>query len=475
MKKLFAAFTLAALATACGGTTTTEDPNLFGGATKFPFECRSLEKRTGAEWDKRCGYDGVSQQSINDLAATGVRIGTGAGSLAELAYGVPTTPGTVRFWGGMLDNANRKIYVGGTWSDARDSTGNPDLKNFGVLLEVDINFAGSTVGNRRVISGKYLTKQGDVDVGTGDTLHTVRSVKRFNNQFYVFTMDAGNPATVVRIDPTTGNRSTVWTEKAVAFNTPGAFPADQCENGQVQSNSSGQRRSMQINGLGSPFEMNPITGEFYFSVIHASNLGSPYGIIKISSDGSTCSWVTRFKATGNNKYADNATTQADPTYGLPTGVGSRGTGFSSMTLTSNNLFYRESGGKKWLYAASGSSYWRMDTQTGNRELVVQEEVGDTNTVWDSSRNVAWTSGTFGGTYIGPIFDFDTASPRVGGNVRCLGTANNVPCMKGPGYAGPMNRGALMFDPLDGNLIFAHNQFGIVRYEVQTGNTYIVSL
>ncbi len=115
MKKLIAAFALAAFATACGGTT--EDPNLFGGATKFPFECRSLEKRTGAEWDKRCGYDGVSQQSINDLAATGMRIGTGAGSLAELAYGVPTTPGTVRFWGGMLDNANRKIYVGGTWSN----------------------------------------------------------------------------------------------------------------------------------------------------------------------------------------------------------------------------------------------------------------------------------------------------------------------------------------------------------------------
>ena len=473
MKKIIAAFALAAFTTACGSTT--EDPNLFGGATKFPFECRSLEKRNGAEWDKHCGYAGASQMTINDLAATGVRIGTGGGSLAELAYGVPTMPGSVRFWGGMLDNAARKIYVGGTWSDARDSTGNPELKNFGVLLEVDINFSGNSVGNRKVISGKYLTKQGDVDVGSGNTLHTVRSVKRFNNQFYVYTMDAGNPGTIVRIDPTTGNRSTVWTEKTVAFNAPAPFPADQCENGQVPTSpQSAARRSVQINGLGSPFEMNPVTGEFYLSIIHASNLGSPDGIIKISSDGSTCSWVTRFSATGNNKYADNATTRADPTFGQATGVGPRGTGFSSMTLNSNNLFYRESAGKKWLYAASGSSYWRMDTETGNRELVVQETVGDTNTVWDSSRNVAWSSGVGNGTVLGPIFDFDTANPRVGDNVRCLGTANNVPCMKGVGYAGPMNRGALMFDPLDGNLIFAHNQFGIVRFEVQTGNTYIIS-
>jgi hypothetical protein len=471
MKKLLAGLSMALALAACGGGP--KDPNLFGGATQFPFECRSLTKRTGAEWDKRCSYQGVSQVGIQVLAGTGARVGNGPGA-ADLAVAVPTTPGTVRYWGGFLDNANRKIYIGSTWSDNRAVGGDPNLKNFGQIFEVDINFSSASAGNRRLVSGKILTNQGDVDVGTGDTLHTVRAIKKgADGFFYAFTMDSGNPATIVRVDPTNGNRTVVWTEKVIPFSQAN-FPADQCENGQVPTSpQSNARRSVQIALVGNPFEMNPTTGEFYFSIIHTSNLGGPYGIIKISADGSTCSWVTRLKATGNNKYSDSTSSSAVG-YGLPNGVGPRGTGFNSMTLNSSNLYFRVVNGTNWLYASSGSSYWRMNIATGNRELVVQSEVGDTDSIWDSSRNLLWTSGYGSGSVIVPVF-LNQNPINVGSTMHCLGTTNGVPCIKGPGGPVPMLRGGLFLDPLDNNLIFVNQQLGIIRYEVQTGNSYIISL
>jgi hypothetical protein len=472
MKKLLAGVSFALALVACGGGP--EDPNLFGGTTQFPFECRSLTKSTGAEWDKRCGYlNGVSQRSINDAAIAGVRIGTGFG-MADLAYSVPTTPGTARYHGAYLDATNRKLYVGGSFSDTRATGGNPELKNYGSIFEIDVNFSSATAGNKRLVSGKILTAQGDQDVGTGDTLRTVKQIKKFDGFFYTFSMDSGTPATIMKIDPTTGNRTTIWTEKTIAFNNPNPFPADQCENGQVPSSpQSAARKSVQVYGIGNPFEMNSSTGDFYLSIIHTSNLGGPYGIIKISNDGTTCSWVTRLKATGTNKYADSTANNAVG-YGLPNGVGPRGTGFSSMTLNSNNLYYRSVNGTNWLYASSGSSYWRTNIDNGNRELVVQSDVGDTNSFYDQSRNLLWTTGLGAGTVIVPVFLNETPV-RVGENLRCLGTANGVPCLKGPGYVAPMLRGGAVLDPLDNNLIFAHDMVGIVRYEISTGNSYIISL
>jgi hypothetical protein len=352
--------------------------------------------------------------------------------------------------------------------------GNPDLKNFGQIFEVDINFSSPNAGNRRLVTGKILTAQGDVDVGTGDTLHTVRAIKKGSDgNFYAFTMDSGNPATVVRVDPATGNRTTIWTEKTIPFSQTN-FPADQCENGQVPTSpQSNARRSVQIALVGNPFEMNPVTGEFYFSIIHTSSLGGPYGIIKISADGSTCTWVTRFKATGNNKYSDTVSSSAVG-YGLPDGVGPRGTGFSSMTLNSSNLFFRSVNGTNWLYASGGSSYWRMNVDTGNRELVVQSDVGDTDSIWDPSRNLLWTSGSGMGSVIVPVF-LNLNPVTVGSTMHCLGTTNGVPCIKGPGAPVPVLRGGVFLDPLDNNLIFVNQQIGIIRHEVRTSNTYIISL
>ena len=448
--------------------------------TKFPFDCRALDRRPASpaeatkEWNFRC-------QRVADQWGKGARFGTGIGP-AELFTGYPTKPGSSRYWGGFLDAEKRKIYIGSTWSDNRDVGGNPDLKNFGVIYEVDIDFTKpETVGSRKVISGKYLSKKGDVDVGSGDTLHTVRTIKRFKDgMFYAFTMDAGNPATIVKVDPTTGNRTTVWTEKSVLYSDKGEFPKDQCEQGSVPqapgvsgSVPASSRRSKQVNGGFAPFELNPVTGEFY--LIPLSGTG-PIGIMKISPDGKECSWVTRMKAQGNNRYTDNAENKAKPDYGQPNGSGPRGAGITNMTFPGTNIYYHEIKGKAWLYVSSGNTYWRADLETGDRELVVQQEPGDTHSVWDAKRNVLWTSGTGNGSGIAPLNLNDEENVKLGGNIFCLNpTAAFFQCIRGSGEAGPLLRGGLFFDPLDGNLIMAHDGVGLVRIEVETGNTYTFSL
>jgi hypothetical protein len=448
--------------------------------TKFPIDCRALDRRPTSpaeavqNWNFRC-------QRLADQWGKGARFGTGIGP-AQLMTGFPTKPGTSRYWGGFLDNAKRKIYIGSTWSDNRDVGGDPKLKNFGVIYEVDIDWSKpESVGNRRVISGKYLSRQGDVDVGSGETLRTVRTIKRGKDgMFYAFTMDPGSLPTIVKIDPSNGNRSIVWTEKPVLYSDKLQFPQDQCEQGSVPqapgvtgSVPASSRRSKQVNFSGQPFEMNPNTGEFYLIPIKGTG---PQGIMKISADGSTCSWITRMRAEGNNKYTDNATNKADPTYGQPNGAGPRGTGFTSMTFDGTNPYYHEIKGKAWLYVSSGNSYWRADLETGNRELVVQQEPGDTNSVWDPVRNFLWTSGTGNGSGIAPITINDEDNPKLLGNIFCLNpTAAWFQCIRGVGEAGPLLRGGIFLDPFDGNLIMAHDAVGLVRIEVGTGNTYTFSL
>jgi hypothetical protein len=448
--------------------------------TKFPIDCRALDRRPASppeavqNWNFRC-------QRVADQWGKGARFGTGIGP-AQLATGFPTKPGTSRYWGGFLDAATRKLYIGSTWSDNRDVGGDPNLKNFGVLYEVDVDFTKpETVGNRRVVSGKYLARSGDVDVGSGETLRTVRTVKRGKDgMFYAFTMDAGNPATIVRIDPANGNRTVIWTEKAILYSDKGDFPKDQCEQGSIPqapgvsgSVPASSRRSKQVNGGFAPFEMNPNTGEFYLIPLPGTG---PFGIMKISADGKECSWVTRMKATGNNRYTDNAENKAKADFGQPNGSGPRGKGITNMTFPGTNIHYHEVGGKAWLYVSSGNTYWRADLETGDREQVVQQEPGDTYSVWDDSRKLLWTSGTGNGSGIAPLNILDEDNVKLGGNIFCLNpTAAWFQCIRGPGEAGPLLRGGLFFDPQDGNLIMAHDGVGLVRIEVATGNTYTFSL
>lgn len=455
--------------------------------TDFDMDCRCANQvgRPSSTADPLYTlFDRCRSISTTSLAG----FGTGPG-VREWRRQLNADVGSTYYNGGFLDHAQRRIYVGAQWSDNRAVNGDPTLKNFGVIMAVNVDWSSPDVGKREIISGKYLTANGDVDAGSGPTLRAVKDIKRGpDGNLYAYSDEAGILPQIMRVNPTTGARTLVWQEKEIYH--PDPVPADQCDNGTTVGQGSitnGNRRSLQINFVANPWTMSP-EGDFYLSVTQSGPARSPYGIIKISADGSTCSWVTRFAASSPNRYAEVTDPAArQPDYGLPIGTGPRGSGLTNFGANPVNLFwwFDVTSGKSWLYVlngpgtgGTGMKYYRVDAATGNREFLFSGIIGDSYSVWDEDREILWSSGGFDTTLVVPmnILGSGGQPPAALGGIRCLST--NSPwykCMRGPADADRQNRGGLFFDPLDGNLIIAHGSIGFVRVEVRTGNTYTFSL
>jgi hypothetical protein len=453
-----------------------------------------IDNKTDFDRDCRCanqvGRSGAPAGTFNacgSITSTGLpAFGTGPG-VREWRRSLNADVGSTRYNGGFLDNAERKLYVGAQWSDNRAFNGNPDLKNFGVILTVDVNWGSPTEGNRQVISGKYLTVNGDIDVGSGPTLRAVKDIKRgADGMLYTYSDEAGTAPQIMKIDPATGDRTLIWIEKEILH--PDPIPADQCDVGStvgLGGITNGRRRTPQINFDTNPWAMAE-TGEHYLSVIQAGPARGPFGVVKISADGSTCEWVTRFAANAPNKYAEIADPALRPAdYGLPNGSGPRGTGLTNFGQNPVNLHWRIVNNVPWIYVVNGSGtggtgmkYYRINANTGDREFLFSGILGDMFSVWDEARQILWTSGGFDATLVVAlnILGAGGMAPSELGSIRCLSTTSPwYKCMRGPGDADRQNRGGLFLDDSDGNLIMAHGSIGFVRVEVRTGNTYIFSL
>jgi hypothetical protein len=461
---------------------------LVNNPTDFDMDCRCADQEGRPNNTSDPNYALFDRcRSISTTSIQG--FGTGPG-VREWRRQLSADTGSTYYNGGFLDDAERVMYVGAQWSDNRAFNGNPDLKNFGVVMAIDVNWDSPTVGNRRVISGKYLTTNGDVDAGSGPTLRAVKDVKRGpDGMLYAFSDEAGVLPQIMKIDPVTGARTLVWIEKEIYH--PNAVPADQCENGSAVGQggiTNGSRKSLQINFLTNAWAMSPTTGEHYLSVTQSGPARSPYGVIKISADGSTCEWVTRFAANAPNKYAEIVDVAQRPAdYGLPLGSGPRGTGLTNFGANPVNLHLRPDAatGKLWLYVVNGPGsggtgmkYYRIDTATGNREFLFSGIMGDMFSIWDDVRQILWTSGGFDASIIVAlnIIGSGGMAPAELGGLKCISTTSPwYKCLRGPGDADRQNRGGLFLDDGDGNLILAHGSIGFIRVEVRTGNTYIFSL
>jgi hypothetical protein len=464
------------------------DDRYINNPTNFDMDCRCATAQVGRPTDPNHPDFAEFDRCTNPTSLTIRNFGSGP-SVLDWIRNLSATSGATRMNGGFLDANERMVYVGAQWSDNRAFNGNPDLKNFGVVFAINVDWDSPAVGDRIVISGKYLTSNGDADVGSGPTLRSVKEVKRGpDGMLYTYSDEAGTLPQIMKIDPATGNRTLVWIEKEIYH--PTAMPADQCDNGSITGNSqgglNGNRRSLQINIMANPWAMSPVTGDHFFSVTQAGPARGPYGVIKISADGSTCEWVTRFAANSPNRFAEITNVAQRPAdYGLPAGSGPRGGGLSNYGNNPVNLHWRIVNNVPWLYmvngtgsGATGMKYYRVNALTGDRELLFSDIMGDMFSVWDESRQVLWTAGVFMGTIITPmnILGLGGQPPGVLGNIRCLSTTSPwYQCMRGAGDTGSHIRGGIFIDPLDDNLIMAHGGRGLVRVEVKTGNSYIFSL
>lgn len=451
----------------------------FDNPTELDLDCRcaSFQRNRPEDPDDPINVAHLACERVGSTER--FEIGTGP-SVMRWRIGGGADYGATRYNGAWLDHANRKLYVGAQWKDSTATDGNPELTYYGAILTVDVDFEGNTVGKRELFSGYTL----EGSRGSGPTLRAVQAIEKGpDGNLYAVAYESGHPVQIWRFDMATGDRTRVWIETPIYHGQP--LPPSQCHNGSrvgFDAIYNGQRYSLQHEMTGTRLAIAP-NGDFFLSAKENGPARGPKGVIRISADGSRCEWVTRFGASGNNIYAERPANERGADYGLPNGTGPRGGGVNNFTFNPVNLFYMEVGGVAYVYArdgigsgGTGTRHYRINVATGDRETVFQDIAGDSHTFWDPHREVAWMTGVFGGSLITPVDLLGKGGAvQVLGNIRCLSTNSTwYYCMRGPGDMGKQYRGGVVYDPYDHNLLMVHEGVGVVRVEVETGNTYTIS-
>lgn len=346
-------------------------------------------------------------------------------------------------YGGFFDAQAREIVAVVDWSDAT----NPD-GGFVMAFNVD-------TGNRRIVSGRYRdVATGDKDKGTGYAFANVQDVQRGpDGKLYVM-MGTLQGTEIVRVEPSTGNRTLVWRRDDVAYG--------QCASG---------RNAVSVQTHSEAFTMDA-QGNFFLGFTNTSPVGEGVGVIKINAAGTQCSFVTRSGSLGSNQYT-----------GQPVGGG--------WTITSGTLRgFSIQGNELMALNQFDNALYGINLTTGDRRRVsVAATSGTLGTgptgasgmgqrwvKYDANRQVFWAVGRPGDTQIilvepntGNRHDLDCPST--------MSTFAGVGCILGSLDTGlSLGYGGFWFDPADQNIVyFAHDSLGIVKLEVDTGNSINISL
>ena len=458
----------------------TPDARYVANPTDFELDCRCGTLQANRPLDSNDPDYDAMKRCERVSASDGRSFGSGI-SVQRWRRELGADTAATRWNGGYLDHGERKIYMGAQWKDNTATDGNPELTYYGAVIAVDVDWDSPTVGNRTHISGHTL----EGDRGTGPTLRAVWDIKKGpDGKLYTVSYESGHPVQIMRIDQATGNRTLVWKAADVYHGQP--MPASQCHNGSrvgFDAIYNGNRYSLQYPQAGTNLAMDE-NGDFFFPIMQSGPSNGPKGIVRVKFDGSSCEWVTRFAATGQNTYAPKPANERGADYGLPVGTGPRGEGPVNYGQNPANIYYRrDAENVPWIYVldgiasgANGIRYYKVNVTTGDRFDLFSDVLGDTYSEWDPHRQVLWTSGAFDRTRITAVDVLGLGGqPQVLGGIRCLSTNSDwYQCMRGPGDVGNAARADIMFDPHDNNLVMVHERYGLVRIEVRTGNTYTFS-
>ncbi len=386
--------------------------------------------------DCRCGWNkmpvlsgGLEICQRPSSVSPSVGFGTGP-SLRELV--------NLRTYAGAFDQADRKLFVGVGWTD-------PGNAYRGEIVEVDAD-----TGNRRVLSGTWPGRFDWEEYGEGPFLDEVQNLALGpNGDLFAWTRSQAGTAQIVAVDRVTGDRELIWREHT-AYNEPLVNdPAwGQCPNGSALG-----RQIVQIWERGLLVEPD---GSFLLTVVsnNAAAQTTPRGIVRISPDGSTCEWVTRY-----GMGAENTLTPI-------------GGGYQSQVQFTNMFWVN---GMIWAYDTF-ATVWQIDPSNGDRRIIMSDLALDWLS-WDAERQGYWVSGAGGGANNIQIWFPDDES------AFDISIADQVYEVKGNLY-GPLggpaetccqNHLPTHHDPLDGNLFVWHDVFGLLKLEIETGNSYIFSL
>ncbi len=387
--------------------------------------------------------------------------------------------------GCATDYLSEEVYFGVTWGDFLDSTR-------GYIMAVD-----PLTGDRRVVSGSYLSPtDGVVHVGAGNRFDEIKDMAMGPDGFlYVFESslpgggsqpDDTNPElksrSIYKVDLTTGDRTLVWNQR-----TDELTQFVSCPNGNPVA-SGIPVVDIQIHG----FELDE-QGNFLLATNDNTAPQAGEGFIRVGKDGKSCAWITRSGTKPGNLLFD-------VTAGAGSGV-TVAAGFDSGFGYKDGFIYATDFLTKRLY--------KVNVATGQRSILWSGQTPQVGTgpgvgvhqffyyphfgLWIAGGNEAGTPSTASlfDPESGDTWDWMYKKPDgaidPGGSSQ-LGTNN-------ANWGGPVGietnqiRGPILgtqfstllhrpwcISPVEPNrLLVATDQVGVVKVEVETGNSMNFSL
>lgn len=400
-----------------------------------------MHATTGLYMDCRCNRSNAAMQACrpgSDAWGMGLRLGTGPNM-----HGINFAK-----WGGGF------IHDGELFAPVHYTGGAASGLKPGAIYAIDIK-----TGNRRVVSGSYLGANGRVDVGSGHTvqgeaLPFLTEIKLgADGMIYGLGSNTLTHVEITRVDPTTGARTLIWRRQSLADASNTAFPYPQCFDGRVSPNYAGGFEPVQF--AERSFAMGP-EGSFF---VGWNNDG--VGVVKISSDGTSCTHVSR--------WASRNLTAPLPDIG---------TGLSPQYGTIDGLLHRNG----VIYANTKGVLLAIDATTGNRSLWANVTgIGETSFFVDEARQLLFASGSDAsrrcsvhrladGNAAQDLFQIGQTMPILQGKYPQVQGAKGA--LDNNNYNG---FGAVALDPADSNILYFVVLSGVIQYEIDTGNSYFISM
>jgi hypothetical protein len=343
------------------------------------------------------------------------------------------------FNGGVI--VGRELFVGADWS----SSTNADQ---GLIMAVHLD-----TGARRIVSGAFTDPSaGLTTTGAGPAFKNVIDVKRGSTgDLYALSVPATSASLeIVRVDPSTGDRTLVWRGRDAAFG--------QCASGDpARAAVTYHDRSFALDA----------SGGFYLAFRGAGSYSEGVGVVRISPDGTSCRFVTRSGAGALNAYSGQDV----------------GAGFAVDRGYYSGLIEQQ--GQLYVLNDALLALFRIDPATGNRTRISSASsangvlgagpinfggIGQRWLAWDSTRNVLWATGVSSYRTMTAI-DVSTGDRT---EAYCRTTNPTVPwrntCLGGLLEGGFQNLGGFWLDPLNGDPILVHENQALVRVDLRNGNS-----
>lgn len=359
--------------------------------------------------------------------------------------------------GGAYSAAHGELFATKHFTD-------PSYEGAGLVVAYDIK-----TGRRRVVSGRFPLAGGGYQM-FGSGFESVRAVGVLRHeattlpgawdlelggdgQLYVWGSRVGNKE-ITRVDPDTGARTLIWSQ-ALESENPSAPGFGQCWSTRPKSTFFGGFIPVELEDHA--FARGP-DGSFYLGFRNESAEGN--GIVRISANGSSCTVVSRWNGT----------------------MGAVGGGASPQYSPVEGFLVRA--GKLYASLQIGRRLLVVDLATGDRSLIanpagsVESTPGQSTMFWDERRDLLITAGGIQ-SYLAVAID-----PTSGLRQALFLSAPGMPIESAPPWeAGArgaidngnyMGYGALAFDPDDDDHFYMVIKWGLIKYEMSTGNSFVMS-